>query len=117
MSKTQQSSWKPAAAALMCAALVGGCTSETERESAAYADEEFVEACLSVGNLEREICECTAEKAKAELTPNARAFVIASLTNDREEVQRLRDELDMQEALAAGKFMAKAPGDCAEGLQ
>ncbi|TFH25363.1 MAG: hypothetical protein E4H03_01010 [Myxococcales bacterium] len=117
MSNTQRWSWKRAALALMCAALAGGCTSETEQENATYADEEFVEACLSVGNLEREICECTAEKAKDELTPNARAFVIASLTNDREEIQRLRDELDMQDALTAGKFMAKAPGDCAEELQ
>lgn len=98
---------------MLAATLVGACTGEPRPA----IDEEFIEACLLTGGYEREVCECTAEKATAELSATSRAFVVATLTKDKHEIERLSDELSMQEALAAGKFMAKTPGLCVEELQ
>ncbi len=41
--------------------------------------EAFVEACLSSSNLERPICECSANKADAQLSSKSFAFLVASM--------------------------------------
>ena len=101
------------AAGVLAAVAVAACTGESGKA----VDQEFVEACLLTGGYEREVCECTAEKAKTELAPKSRAFVVATLTNDEEQLRSLRDQLTMEEALEAGKFMAQAPGLCDYDLQ
>ncbi len=77
----------------------------------------FVDACLSSSNLPRPICECVGAKAKEELSSNGFAFLVASLAGDDETAARLRNELEIPDAMAAGMFMTSAPGQCAEELE
>lgn len=76
----------------------------------------FVDACLSASNLPRPICECVAGKAQEELTSSGFAFLVASLAGDDATAARLRSELKIPDAMAAGMFMTSAPGRCAEEL-
>ena len=76
---------------------------------------DFVEACQAGSNLELSVCECTAEKARQRLSPEAFDFVAAGLRKDEEETSRLRGKLSFTETMAAGTFMATAPGECAGG--
>ncbi len=76
----------------------------------------FVQACLASSNLPQPICECTAKKAKDQLSPNGFAFLTASLAKEDAKVDELRGKLSVQEAMAAGTFMARGPVDCAREL-
>lgn len=76
---------------------------------------EFVEACQAGSKLELSVCECTAEKARQRLSPEAFDFVAAGLRKDDQEAARLRGRLSFTETMAAGTFMATAPGECAGG--
>jgi len=98
------------AMALGAVTVISGCTSERP-------ETDFVGACVKSGNLEREVCECAAAKAREELSPKAYAFLVATLDQDEEQIHRLRKELEMQDALAAGMFMASGPARCAEELE
>lgn len=76
----------------------------------------FVQACLASTNLPRPICECTAKKAKDQLSPNGLAFLTASLGQEEAKAAELRAQLNVQEAMAAGTFMARGPAECAREL-
>lgn len=76
----------------------------------------FTDACVSSGNLPPEVCPCTAEKAAEELWPDGFNFLVASLSGNDEEAARLRNELDLSEAMAAGTFMARGAAECAREL-
>ncbi|MDG4552993.1 MAG: hypothetical protein P9E24_01895 [Candidatus Competibacter sp.] len=75
----------------------------------------FVEACLSSSNIDRPICECTAQKAKRELSPKGFDFVIATLRRDDRVTAKLRTEMTIQEMTQAGTFMTRGPAQCAKG--
>ena len=74
----------------------------------------FLAACIEAQGMDRSTCECIAERAISELNNSAFAFVVATLNRDRPEIRRLQDSLDMQDALAAGRFMSKTPDECTE---
>lgn len=92
------------------------CSRSSARATADPDLDGFVTACLASSNLPRPICECTAEKAKGELSTNGFAFLTASLGNDEAKAAELRGKLDLQEAMAAGTFMTRGPADCAREL-
>lgn len=77
--------------------------------------EAFIEACLSSSNIERAICECTAQKAKQELSPQGFAFVIATLRQEDQVAAKLRAEMTIQEMTQAGTFMTRGPVQCVQG--
>ena len=74
----------------------------------------FVEACLSSTNIERSTCECTAQKAKQELSPKGFEFVVATLRRDDPVTAKLRAEMTVQELTQAGTFMAHGPKQCTQ---
>ncbi|MCP5196575.1 MAG: hypothetical protein H6974_07290 [Gammaproteobacteria bacterium] len=74
----------------------------------------FVEACLSATNIERPMCECTARKAKQELSPKGFDFVVAVLRQDEAVTAKLRAEMTVQETMKAGTFMTRGPMQCAQ---
>ena len=78
------------------------------------ANDDLVEACLSTTNMTRALCECIDKKAADELTTDGYAFLVASLTEDDAETERLRSEMSVQETMQAGMFMASAPASCAK---
>ncbi len=75
----------------------------------------FVEACLSSSNIDRPICECTAQKAKRELSPKGFDFVVATLRQDDRRTATLRTEMTIQEMTQAGTFMTRGPAQCTKG--
>lgn len=75
----------------------------------------FVEACLSSSNIDQPICECTAQKAKQELSPKGFDFVVAMLRQDDQVTAKLRAEMTIQEMTQAGTFMMRGPAQCAKG--
>ena len=76
----------------------------------------FIEACLASTNLPPPICECSAPKASEELSPDAFAFLVATLQGDDQRTEQLRGQLDIGEAMEAGTFMVRVPADCAAEL-
>ena len=74
----------------------------------------FVEGCVSATNLERSFCECAAENARNELSPEGFAFLTATFTDDEEATEMLRKELSPIEAMGAGMFMVNAYKKCAQ---
>ncbi len=78
------------------------------------SEPEFVKACLSSSNLSKEICGCSAKKAKSELSPDGFALVVAMLEQNNEVSASLRGKLPVEQTMKAGTFMARAPGQCAK---
>ena len=80
-----------------------------------FADR-FTTACLESTNWSQPMCECMADRAKDELSEDARAFLLASLEGDEAEITESRAGLSMDDAMEAGLFMAEA-GSCAQSLE
>ena len=77
---------------------------------------DFVTACLEAGDIEQQVCECTANKAKDELSPLAFDFVVAALKKDDKTTKRLSAQLQPTELIPAGMFMVNGPARCANEL-
>ncbi len=60
------------------------------------------------------ICSCTANLAKHELSPVSFEFVVASLNQDEAKTKKLKNEMPIEDIMAAGMFMVNAPGRCAK---
>lgn len=86
--------------------------------STAWAGEvdDFVAACGKSTNLEPNICQCTGEKAKADLSADGYAFLVASLNEDTAKTEELRGKLPLPELMKASMFMTKGPAACAKKL-
>jgi len=69
-------------------------------------------ACVAIGDMTDEICDCIASQADERLTAEGRAFVLAVLEDDEVEATKLREGLPIEEAMTAGMFMAQAPLEC-----
>jgi len=84
--------------------------------SPVFADDEaaFVAACLSSSNMNQSLCECTAQKAKQELSPKGFDFLVATLRRDDQATAKLRTEMTVQEMTQAGMFMTRGPAQCAQ---
>ena len=74
---------------------------------------DFVAACIASTNMEKPMCECAGEKAKAELTPDGYALLLAILKKDEAAISGLREKVGMQESIKASVFMLQAPVRCA----
>lgn len=72
----------------------------------------FVKACVTMEGMTEEICDCIATKADERLTADGRAFVMAVIEDDEVEATKQRDDLGVEEAMAAGMFMTQAPSEC-----
>lgn len=107
---------KPYFAAALLGASLLSCQGSGDGAASDAGLASFTDACLASSNLPRPICECAAGKAKAELTPNGFAFLTAALRQDEARTAELRDKLAVQEAMAAGTFMARGPAECAQEL-
>lgn len=87
---------------------LSGCSSELNQ---------FVDACMATSNMGEEICQCAAGKAKEKLSGEGFSLLIATLQEDREKVQKLRESMAIGEIMEVGMFMVTAPAGCAVGPQ
>ncbi|MEM8696102.1 MAG: hypothetical protein AAGE05_08800 [Pseudomonadota bacterium] len=72
---------------------------------------EFAAACNAQNNLSEDICACLDEQAQG-LSGESHAFVIATIAEDEVEAQRLRTDLDDNQALEAGQFISRGIQEC-----
>jgi len=89
----------------LSAVALTGCDTDTPR---------VYEGCVKSTNLGEEICRCVADKARDELSQNAMRLLIAGLEDDEKLAGEVREELTVDQAIAAGAFMTRAPLQCAE---
>jgi len=83
--------------------LLASCGGGASADAKAIAD-----ACSASTNLPPETCECLGDRAVKELTDDERAFVLATLGEETEDVERLRGKLGLEGAMKAGMFMTNA---------
>ncbi len=98
--------YSTALSALFCLFCIPACSGSSNNSA-------LVNACVETSNLDKSICDCVAKKASEELSENAYAFLVASLTQDTAIATELRGEMDMTEVMQAGMFMTHAPAKCA----
>ena len=77
-------------------------------------ESDFVKACTSSSNLSQAVCECSAKKARGELSADGFAFLVASLEGDDAATAKLRGKLPIDQAMKAGTFMLRGPSQCAK---
>ena len=77
-------------------------------------ESDFVKACTASSNLSQAVCECSAKKAKGELSADGFAFLVASLEGNDEVTAKLRGKLPIEQTMKAGTFMARGPSQCAK---
>ena len=87
----------------------GGSTSDSERNR-------MVEACLSTTNNERPMCECVADLARDELTPESFAMLLATFEENDARAAQLRGQLSVEETMQSGMFTVNAFGRCARSM-
>ena len=75
---------------------------------------DFVKACTASSNLSPAVCECSAKKAKSELTPDGFAMLVASLEGNDAAAAELRGKLPIDQVMKAGTFMTRGPAQCAK---
>jgi hypothetical protein len=75
---------------------------------------DFVKACTTSSNLSPAVCECSARKAKSELTPDGFALLVAMLEGNDAAATQLRGRLPIDQVMKAGTFMARGPAQCAK---
>lgn len=81
------------------------------------SEPDFAEVLQENANMPAEVAECIAELADDELSDDARAFLVASMQSDDDEVTELRGELSITELAAAGTFMVSAATRCGANLE
>ncbi|TAK55905.1 MAG: hypothetical protein EPO25_02435 [Gammaproteobacteria bacterium] len=74
---------------------------------------DFVKACLASSNLSKDVCECSAKKAKGELNATGFALLVAMLEGDDAKTAPLRGKAGLEQTMKAGTFMARGPAQCA----
>jgi hypothetical protein len=77
------------------------------------ASRRLVELCQTTTNMPAAVCDCVGQKAATDLSPEARAFLVASMDKREEEAATLRGKLSLEETMKAGMFFATAPASCA----
>lgn len=92
-----------AATVLIGTGVLNGCTESAAAQAKAIAD-----ACASSTNMPQAVCACLGERAKADLTADERAFVLATLREEDENIEELRGKLGFEGAMKAGMFMTNA---------
>ena len=82
--------------------------------SAERTEADFVKACTASSNLSPAVCECSAKKAKGELTADGFALLVASLEGNDAVAAQLRSKLPIDQTMKAGTFMLRGPSQCAK---
>jgi hypothetical protein len=82
--------------------------------AAERSEEDFVKACTANSNLSPAVCECSAKKAKAELTPDGYSLLVATLEGNDSAAAQLRSKLPVEQVMKAGTFMTRPPAQCAK---
>ena len=59
------------------------------------------------------LCKCVSGKAQDELSEEGYDFLVAMLSENESETERLRTTMPMAEVVKAGMFMTNAPATCA----
>jgi len=82
--------------------------------AAERTEADFVKACSASSNLSPAVCECSAKKAKGELTADGFALLVASLEGNDAVAAQLRSKLPIDQTMKAGTFMLRGPSQCAK---
>ena len=77
--------------------------------------EDIGTACMTAETIPNEICTCMGTLAVEELTEDEQAFVLASIIEDTETAQSLRENLPADSLTRASVFLINAPASCAAG--
>jgi hypothetical protein len=83
-------------------------------EASDRTEADFVKACAASSNLPPPVCECSARKAKGELTAGGFALLVATLEGNDTLVAQLRSSLPLEQVMKAGTFMTRGPAQCAK---
>ena len=73
----------------------------------------LTEICKTTTNMSAQVCDCVGKKADADLSPDALAFLVASMDKQEAKAAELRSKLTLQEVTKAGMFFVSAPASCA----
>ncbi len=98
-----------AAIATLALAVMAIPAAATER-----SESDFVTACTKSSNLSSAICECSAGKAKGELSPDGFALLVATLEGNDSVAAQLRGRMPLDQVMKAGTFMSRGPAQCAK---
>lgn len=86
--------------------------STTGYAAAQNAPADVAAACTEQTNAPPALCECVGDSS-AELSPDQRAFYVASLVGNDAETTRLRTVLGFDQLTEVVTFIRTAPADCA----
>lgn len=75
---------------------------------------DFFKACTASSNLSPAVCECSARKAKGELTAEEFTLLVATLAGNDKLVAQLRSKLPAEQVMKSGTFMLRGPSQCAK---
>lgn len=92
---------------------LASCGGDSDLSGSASA---FQAACESSSNMGTELCQCIAKNAANDLSPKALEFLTAGLNKDEAATAALKNDLPVDELMAAGMYMVSAPQNCAEHL-
>ena len=113
MAMCQRPRRSPLIVALLLSAVACGAEARAENWSA-----RLVAACEKSSNLGAAMCRCVGDQAKTGLSPEGLHLLVAMLEKDESEIESARRVASLQDAAAAGTFMARAPAVCARaGIQ
>ncbi len=71
------------------------------------------ELCEKTTTMGPDLCRCVAEQATIELSPDARALLVALLEKRADQAEQLRNRISLEDATKAGTFLIRAPATCA----
>lgn len=96
---------------IACATAVAACL----RPATAFAADvdDFVAACTKSTNLTTELCRCTGENARKDLTADGFDYLVASLAGDQDTIDATRPKLGMEELMKSSLYMTKGTSKCA----
>jgi len=72
----------------------------------------LAEACQTNTNTNEATCDCVADTAREELSPNAFQMVLASIEGNDQRANELRGQLTIDEATEAGTFVFSSFARC-----
>ena len=81
-------------------------------KSRAELEQEYISACIMMGEHAQPICECAASKAGNELSPESFELLVVTMQGNEKRAARLRDRAGIVNIMAAGTFMIDGPTRC-----
>jgi len=76
--------------------------------------ERMIEACQAETNMGPALCQCVAEKACDELSPQGFELLLASLEGNEQAANDARAGMPVDQVMKAGTFLTRAPAECAQ---